>query len=93
MRSHFQQKLIQFLDSNKNLILIGKPNTSYCLWDIPLTLPSHTTKSIMVPNIGNKINIIQKTFKLVVDPPSPPIMPKSDTRTKAYYFTPEDAHF
>ena len=47
---------------------------------------------VMVPNIYNKINIIRKTIKLVVDPPTPPIIAKADTGSTAHYFTPEDAH-
>ena len=46
----------------------------------------------MVSNIDNKINIIQKTIKLVVDPPPPPIIAKADTGATAYYFTQVDAH-
>ena len=46
----------------------------------------------MVPNVDNKINLIRKNIKLVLDPPPPHIMAKSDTGETAHYFTLIDAH-
>ena len=46
----------------------------------------------MVSNIHNKINLIRKTIKLVVDPPPPPIMANADTGEKSHYFIPADTH-
>ena len=42
----------------------------------------------MVPNINNKINLIRKTIKLVVDPPPPPNIVKYNTGATSHYFTP-----
>ena len=46
----------------------------------------------MVLNIDNKINLIPKPIKLVVDPPPPHIIAKADTGVTSNYFTPLDAH-
>ena len=46
----------------------------------------------MVTNIDNKMKLIQKTIKLVVDPPPPSIIAKADTGGTSNYFTPVDAH-
>ena len=43
----------------------------------------------MVPNIDNKINLIRKTIKLVLDTPPTPIIDKSDTEATEHYFTPD----
>ena len=46
----------------------------------------------MVPNIDNKINLIPKNIKLVVDPPLSPIMANEGIGATSHYFTPEDSH-
>ena len=46
----------------------------------------------MVPNIDNKIIIIQHTIKIVVDPPPQAIMAKVDIGAAAHCFTQDDAH-
>ena len=46
----------------------------------------------MVPDIDNKINLIRKTIKLVVNPPPPPIIFKYNTGATVHYLTPEDYH-
>ena len=46
----------------------------------------------MVKNIDNKINLIQKIIKIVVDPAPTPIMAKVDTGETSHYFTPADNH-
>ena len=46
----------------------------------------------MEPNIDNKINLIWKTIKIVVDPLPPLVVAKSDTGVTAHYFTLSDAH-
>ena len=37
------------------------------------------SKKLMVPNIDDKINLIWKTIRIVVDPPPQSIMDKIDT--------------
>ena len=46
----------------------------------------------MVLNIDNKIDLIRKTIKNIVDPPPPPIMAKADIRATSHFFTPADSH-
>ena len=41
----------------------------------------------MVPDIDNKINLIRKTIKLVVDPPPPPNIVKYNTGVTSHYFS------
>ena len=45
----------------------------------------------MMPNTYHKINILQQTNKIVVDPPPQPILAKEDTGATAHYFTQADA--
>ena len=46
----------------------------------------------MVTNIDNKTNLIRKTIKLVVDPPPPSVVAKSNTGGTEHYFSPADYH-
>ena len=46
----------------------------------------------MMLNIDNKINLIWKAFKLVVDPLTPPIIAKYNIRSLAHYFNSADSH-
>ena len=45
----------------------------------------------MVPNTDHKINLLQQTNEIVVDPP-PQIIAKSDTVAKSHYFLQADSH-
>ena len=46
----------------------------------------------MLLNIDNKINLIRKTIKLVVDPLPPPIIGKAGTGSTSQYFNSVDVH-
>ena len=45
----------------------------------------------MMPNTDHKINHLQQTNKIVVDPP-PKIISKADTAAAAHYFSQADTH-
>ena len=55
----------------------------------------HLTRRVNTGNVAKYRqlkNLIRKTIKLVVDPPPPYIIAKSDTGATSHYFNPEDAH-
>ena len=49
------------------------------------------SKSLMMLNADNKINLLQQTSKIIVYPPTQ-IISKADTREKAHYFTQANAN-